>query len=496
MSMIKKLAGETAIYGTSSILSRLLNYMILTPYLTRTFAEAEYGVVSILYTYAAILIILFTYRMETAFFRFGSRDGQLDKAFSTASFSLIFSTIAFSLLIWIGINPISEWLHFSAHPEYILTVLGMIGLDTLVAIPFARLRLENRPMLFAATKTLQIIFNIIFIFLFLKVLPGLYENGHAWAGWFYRAENRIGDLFLANLLANGIILLILSPVYLRIRWVFDPVLWKTMLKYAGPLIIVGFAAVVNQLIALPLLEHLLPGDLQQNRAQTGIFSAASKLAVLMNLFTQAFNYAAEPFFFRHAQESDSREIYAQVGYAFSLVGSVVFLGISLFLEIVKYFLGPDLRGGLGVVPILLMAYLFLGLYYNFSIWYKLADRTRYGAYISLGGVVITLLINFIFVPMPAVGYYAAAWAAFFCYFFMATASYLSGRSFYPINYPLRRMGRSIALAGALYILASGLSSNIYPNASLFFKLSINGLVLLTYIGYLWKYEGKMIRQLF
>jgi O-antigen/teichoic acid export membrane protein len=360
MSLIKKLAGETAIYGTSSILSRLLNYLILTPYLTRTFAEAEYGVVSILYTYAAILMIAFTYRMETAFFRFGSKEGQMDRAFSTASFSLFFSTIVFCLLIWTSIEPISAWLNFGDHPEYILTVMGIIAMDALVAIPFARLRLENRPIWFATAKTLHILLNIGFIFLFLKILPDLYANGHEWTTYFFRPDNRIGDLFLANLLASGILVLILAPVYLRIKLVFVAGLWKQMINYAWPLIIVGFAAVINQLIALPLLENLLPGSLEENRAQTGIYSAAAKLAVLMNLFTQAFNYAAEPFFFRHAERDDSQQVYGQVGYAFAIVGSLVFLGISLYLDLIKFFLGPDLRGGLGVVPILLLAYLFLG----------------------------------------------------------------------------------------------------------------------------------------
>ncbi|MBR9922002.1 MAG: oligosaccharide flippase family protein [Bacteroidetes bacterium] len=496
MSLIKKLAGETAIYGTSSILSRLLNYLILTPYLTRAFERAEYGAVSILYTYAAILMIVFTYRMETAFFRYGSREGEMDKTFSTASFSLITSTLVFGLLIWIGITPISAWLNFADHPEYILTVVGIIAMDALSAIPYARLRLENKPLWFAAAKTLHILINIFFIFLFLKILPGWYENGQEWTSWFFRPENRIGDLFLANFLASGIILLILSPVYRRIKWVFDPKLWRKMIKYAAPLIIVGFAAVINQLIALPLLEYLLPGTIEENRAQTGIFSAAAKLAVLMNLFTQAFNYAAEPFFFRHAEESDSREIYAQVGYAFALVGSVVFLAISLYLDVIKFFLGPDLRGGLGVVPILLMAYLFLGLYYNFSIWYKLADRTRFGAYISVGGVAITLLINFILVPLPGVGFFGAAWAALACYFFMAAASYYTGRKHYPIRYPLRRMGRAIFLAAALYLLGSGLTSNLFLNASGFFKFVIHTFTLLLFVFYIWRYERTMIRKLF
>jgi O-antigen/teichoic acid export membrane protein len=494
MSLIKKLAGETAIYGTSSILSRLLNYLILTPYLTRTFAEAEYGVVSILYTYAAILMIAFTYRMETAFFRFGSKEGQMDRAFSTASFSLFFSTIVFCLLIWTSIEPISAWLNFGDHPEYILTVMGIIAMDALVAIPFARLRLENRPIWFATAKTLHILLNIGFIFLFLKILPDLYANGHEWTTYFFRPDNRIGDLFLANLLASGILVLILAPVYLRIKLVFVAGLWKQMINYAWPLIIVGFAAVINQLIALPLLENLLPGSLEENRAQTGIYSAAAKLAVLMNLFTQAFNYAAEPFFFRHAERDDSQQVYGQVGYAFAIVGSLVFLGISLYLDLIKFFLGPDLRGGLGVVPILLLAYLFLGLYYNFSIWYKLADRTRIGAWISLGGVAITLLVNFIFVPIPSIGYYGAAFAALACYALMAALSYHTGQKNYPIKYPVRRMRRAIIFAVIIYLAAAMMTSGL-EIAGLGVKMTINTLALGLFVAFLWKYEREAIRRM-
>ena len=492
MSLIKKLAGETAIYGTSSILSRLLNYLILTPYLTRTFAEAEYGVVSILYTYAAILMIAFTYRMETAFFRFGSKEGALNKAFSTASFSLFFSTLAFCILIWAGLQPLSEWLNFGEHPEYLLTVTGIIAMDALTAIPFARLRLENRPLWFAAAKTLHILINIGFIFLFLKVLPDLHKSGFEWAANFYRPENRIGDLFLANFLASGIILAILAPVYWRIKLVFDAALWRRMLLYAWPLIIVGFAAVINQLIALPLLENLLPGTLEENRAQTGIYSAAAKLAVLMNLFTQAFNYAAEPFFFRHAERDDSRQVYGQVGYAFAIVGSLVFLGISLYLDLVKFFLGPDLRGGLGVVPILLLAYLFLGLYYNFSIWYKLADRTRIGAWISLAGVGATLLINFILVPIPAIGYYGAAVAALACYFIMAMLSYRTGQKNYPIKYPVRRMRRAIIIAVAIYLAAAMMTNNM---EHLGLKMLLHTMALGLFLAFLWKYERGAIRRI-
>lgn len=450
MSLIRKLASDTAIYGVSSILSRLLNYLILTPYLTRVFLEGEYGEISILFTYAGILTVLFTYRMETAFFRFGSRNEDMEKTFSTGSFSLIASTVVFSALILIGLEPIAAMVNYPDRPEYVLLVLGIIIFDALMALPFARLRLEGRPIRFAALKTAHILLNVVFIFFLLEVLPLLARQGAAWADFIFDEKWRVAFVFLSNLLASFCILLFFLPQYLRIKWTFDPALLKRMIVYAMPLVIVGLAAVINQLIALPLLENLLPGTLEENRAQTGIFSAASKLAILMNLFTQAFNYAAEPFFFHHAARSDSRDIYAQTGQAFSLVGSFVFLGIMLYMDLIQYFIGAHLRAGLGVVPVLLLAYYFLGLYYNFSIWYKLADRTYMGAVISIAGVFITLALNFWLVPIPSVGYYGAAWAAFACYGFMAVASYLTGRRYFPVPYPMGRMAIYIGLAAGLY----------------------------------------------
>lgn len=471
--MIRKFAGETAIYGSSSILGRLLQYVILTPYLTREFAEAEYGVIQIIYTYAGILIVLFTYRMETAFFRFGSREGQMDKAFSTASWSLLLSTLLLFGLGLFFLGPLSEALNFAEHPEYLLLLLSITALDTFAALPFARLRLENRPLRFALARILQIVLNIAFLFIFLELI----EFG-----------DRISAVFWANLLANGAVLLLLLPVFFRIKFQFDSGLMWQMLRYAMPLVIVGLAAVVNQLIALPLMETWLTGTLEQNRAQAGVYGAALKLAVLMNLFTQAFNYAAEPFFFRNADRADAREHYAQIARMFTLVGCLAFLGVTLYIDLIKYLIGPDLRAGIGIVPIVLMAYLLLGLYYNFSAWYKLADRTWIGAVISTGGVVITLLVNYF--TLPSIGYAGAAWAALACYGFMAMASYLSGRRVYPIPYRIDRMllyiGITLSIFGASQLLRSERDPlNLIANTGL----------LLVFAGVIYKLEGRYLRQM-
>lgn len=507
MTLLKKLAGETAIYGVSSILSRVLNYFILVPYLTRVFLPEEYGVVNIFYTYIALLLILFTYRMETAFFRFGSKrdeapagdspgpeykNSNLQHSFSTASLSLLLSTGVFSALLLIFQQPVANWLKHPDHPEYVLYSLLIIALDALAAIPMARLRLENRPIRFAAIRVTGILVNIAFIFFFLEICPQLADRDVTWVELIYSEEHRIGYIFISNVLASGAMLILLLPLYARIRLLFDTALWRKMIIYAGPLIIAGIAGVINQLIGVPLLERLASPDLEYNRELAGIYTAAAKLAVLMNLFTQAFNYAAEPFFFRHADRSDAREVYAQVAQAFTLVGSLVFLGIMFYLDLIQYFLGKDFRSGLGVAPMLLIAYLFLGLFYNFSIWYKITDRTRIGGYIAAGGSIITLTINFAFIP--AIGYYAPAWAALACYIFMATASYLIGRRHYPVDYPVGRMATYLGLALALYFLSLGIENWIAPEMGL--KLAINTVLLLIYLTVIYRLDRRQILQIF
>ena len=492
MSLLKKLAGETAIYGTSSILSRLLHYVILTPFFTYFFSTGEYGVVSNMYVWAGLLMVLFTYRMETAFFRFASRDNDLEDVFSTASVSLLLSTLVLVALMILFAQPIAAWLGYPEHQNYVVWFSLIIGFDALAAVPFARLRLENRPIKFALIKTLNILINIFFIFFFFRFCPYMIEQEYSFFEAIYDPTDRIEYVFIANLLASTVVILLLLPAYFKIKLRFDKELWQKMMIYAMPLVIVGIAAIINQSIGIPMLIELLPGDRAANEAQAGIYSAAAKIAILMNLFTQAFNYAAEPFFFRNVERDDSSHIYAQVGQAFALVGSLVFLGIMLYLDIIQYFLGKDFRGGLGVVPILLMAYLCLGLYYNFSIWYKLTDKTIFGGYIAIGGAILTLSLNYTLIQNPDVGYYGPAWAALACYFFMAMASYWTGQRYYPIAYPLRKIFSYILLAVGCYLLS--LVFNTFVDPSIFLKLVVNTGILFLYLFLLFQLEKSLVRS--
>ncbi len=491
MSLVKKLAGETAIYGVSSILSRLLNYVVLTPYLTRVFLPEEYGIVSDMYAYAALLMVLFTYRMETAFFRFASREDGISSTFSTSSISLIFTTILFVGSLLFFAQPVANFLEYPDQKDYVIWFTFIIGFDALAAIPFAKLRLENRPIRFAVVKTLNIIVNIFFIFFFLEICPYLIEKGWNRLEVIYNSENRIAYVFIANFLGSLSVMLILLPEYFKIKLTFDKVLWKKMITYSLPLVIVGIAAVINQLINIPLLKEFLPYDLDTNLAKIGVFTACFKIAILMSLFIQAFNYAAEPFFFRHAQRDDSRLVYAQVGQAFAMVGSLVFLGIMSYIDIIQYFIGEDFREGLHVVPILLLAFLFLGLYYNFSIWFKLTDRTRIGAYISVVGAVITIVLNIILIPI--IEYEGSAWAALACYTFMAFTSYFIGKRYYPIPYPIGKMLFYIGLAVGAYFAGESLKNMLNDNFWLI--IFVNTIILIIYLAIIYFLEKRTIQKI-
>lgn len=494
MSFLKKLAGQTAIYGVSSILSRLLNYIILTPYLTRVFLPSEYGVVSEIYTYIALLLVFFTYRMETGYFRFSTKsEDNVQKTFSTASLSILISTFFYGSLMLIFSQSIADLLKYPDNANYIVWFTFIIAFDALSAIPFARLRLKNQPIRFAAIKTLSILVNIFFILFFLEGLPWLSLN--AWTGldFLYNPDDRIAYIFIANFLGSLAAICCLLPHYFHIEFRLDKALWKEMMVYTLPLTLVGLAAVINQLISLPLLKFLLPYGIEENQAQVGIYTASMRIAILMSLFIQAFNYAAEPFFFRNAKEANAKEIYAKVGQAFALVGSLIFLGIMLYLDLIQLLLGKDFREALGVVPILLLAFLFLGLYYNFSIWYKLSDKTKIGAYISIAGALITLALNFWLIPI--IGYYGAAWAALACYSFMAAAGYFTGQKYYPIAYPIRKMLFYIGLSVLVYY-ASVQTLTFVKWDSIFLKLLLNTVFFGVFLGIIYSIEkDKLFKEL-
>jgi O-antigen/teichoic acid export membrane protein len=416
----------------------VLAFAFLTPFLTYNFGKADMGIQTELYSWAAFLLIPLTYRMETAMFRFGSKQEELMPAFRTAAISVLLSTIALGTLLIIISGSIADWLEYSDKKQFIVWVILIVAIDALMAIPFALLRLQEKAMSFAGIKIINMLTYLGLVFFFVKAGPDLYVNNMLFAQYWYNPFVGIGWVFIANLIANILTLGMLMPAYIRLfknrekEPFFDTVLWKKMMVYAGPLIIVGLAAVINEVLDRTLLKLLLTGDLESRLAQVGIYGACYKIAIFMNLLTQAFNYAAEPFFFKHAAKDGSRQLYADVALVFSILGSVVFLGIMLFMDIFQYFVAAPYREGLHIVPILLIANLFLGLYFSVASWYKLADKTVMGIYISGAGAIITILGNLILIPL--LGYAGAAWATLLCYAAMLLAAYYLGQKYYPVPY--------------------------------------------------------------
>ncbi|MBK9335754.1 MAG: polysaccharide biosynthesis protein [Lewinellaceae bacterium] len=488
MSLLKKLAGETVLYGLSSIVGRLLN-MLLVPFYTRVLSStSEYGAVIDLYATSAFIMVLFSYRMESAFFRFGTPAEDRDRTFSTGMVSLFGTTAVLAGALWRFAQPIADALQYPQHPEYVRWFALILAFDCLAELPFARLRLEQRPRRFVFIKLTNIAVNIGMNLFWLVFCPWAAQNGMNWVHAVWSPGLGVGYIFMSNLLASIVTLALLSPQFRAIRRAFDRVLWSQMLRYSAPLIIVSLAGIVDEMFSRAMLKYLLPGTADENLGQVGIFGANYKLAALITLFTQAYRYAAEPFFFRHAQEKDALRTQAMVTKWFTITSAAGMLAILLFLDLVKYFIAPEYWGGLHVVPILLLANLLLGVYYNFSIWYRLKDRTGLGAWISVAGAVITIALNLVLIPLY--GYTGAAWVTLVCYMFMSAATWYTGRKHYPVPYELGRMALHVGLVLGLFGV-SLLLKMLLP-APAVVLLGVNAVLFAGYVGvvYFWEKPWK------
>jgi len=497
---LRKLAGETAIYGLNSIVGRVLNF-VLVPLYTSVFEPSEYSVVINLLSFAGIALVFFTHRMELAYFRFGTENQEEEhRSFNAAIFSVIFTTALLGILSLFFSNSIVNLLGYLEY-NYLFRLLAiLIIIDALSEIPYAKLRLEQRPIRFATIRLTSIFINIGLNLFFLLFCPYALQSEswsflHPLFNLVYHEEWLLAYIFISTLIGNGIAFLLLSPTLLRIRWrEFDPVIWKKMFRYALPLVVVGISYLLNETFDRLVMPKLLSGTLEENKVQLGIYGACYKLTMFLTLFTQAFRYGAEPFFFRQKTAENAKEIYANVAKFFSIIGAVGFLSVLLYLDILKpIFLKKEIYWeGIAVVPILLLANLFLGIYYNLSIWYKLTDQTRWGAYISVFGAIITISLNIIF--MPIYGYMAAAWITFLCYFLMMSASYWLGQRKYPVPYEVGKIVLYIVAAVAMY----GLSLWVRPslNENLWGILGVNTLILVLYLSFIYEREKKAVRQFF
>lgn len=452
-SFIQKLASQTAIYGLSSIVGRLLNYL-LVPLYTRLFLPGEYGVVTELYAYAVFLQVLLTYGTETAFFRF-AKDKLENKVFSSILVALTATSAFFVVFVFLFIEPISVFLQYTQHPEYIRWFAIIVAVDTFVSIPFANLRLHEKAFKFVTIKLINIGLNIGLNLFFLIYAPSAYSaNPHIWFSAFFNPDFGIEYIFISNLIASLVTFIIFVPDLVLIKWQFDYIVLKSILKYSAPLMLAGMAGMVNESLDRILLKHfLLVPEYALNASdyimtQIGIYGANYKLSILMTLFIQTFRYAVEPFFFKQAEKSDAKQKYAQLLVYFVLFGLIIFLAITLFLDIVKHFIDVTYHQGLVIVPILLLANLFLGIIFNLSVWYKLTNRTIYGAGLAIFGALITIVANLILIPQ--IGYLGSAWATFICYASMMIVSYFIGRRFYPINYNIVKILAYSVLAIGLF----------------------------------------------
>jgi O-antigen/teichoic acid export membrane protein len=458
---LRSLAGQTLVYGMGTIVPRLLNYL-LVPYYTRVFMQGEYGQITELYAYVAFFMVLLTYGMETAFFRFSQKE-DTNKVFNAIFSLIIVTTTVFLLLIAFSFNFLAGLIQYSGSQEFILFTGLVVALDAATAVPFALLRKQNKARKFATIKLVNVVVNISLNLLFLTLIP---EKSHQLSSMFFGPDsNLIIWVFIANLISSLVSLLMLFPHLKNFRWKLDFQYLKPILRYALPVLIVGLAGMVNEVIDKILLKYLLP-DSKTAMQQVGIYGANYKLGVLMTLFIQMFRYAAEPFFFSHADKKDSPELFSKVMNYFVILGLFIFLLVTLYLDFFKLLVDKSYYSGLTIVPIILMANLFYGIFFNLSIWYKLTDRTGDAGWVSVGGAAITLILNILLIPI--MGYMGSAWATLACYFVMMLVSYFWGNKVYPIPYKTGRITLYVLAALIIYFISRELD-----NIPQLFRYSIN-----------------------
>lgn len=482
MKLFHKLFKQTFIYGLATVLPRMLSFL-LVPLYTAVMPPEPYGELSLVFVWFALFNVLLAYGMETAFFRFFNKEAEPERVLTTSLLALTSSTLLFVILAFMVRTPLSEFLNFD--PVYFGYFVIILGLDALVIVPFARLRAEEKPGIYAVVKLANVSVNIAFNLFFLLALPRLAaEDPEGLWGRLYRPDYEINYILISMVIASGITLLILSGNYIRRSWTFDQALLKRMLRYGFPVMIAGIAFTINEVFDKYLLTELLPADIA--KAEMGKYAACYKLAMIMTLFATAFRLGIEPFFFSHANSENPKRAYAQITNYFVVLGSVILLAVVVFADVLKVLFVRDEAywEAMTIVPIILLASFCLGIYHNLSVWYKVTDRTRVGALISIAGAVITISINIAFIPLY--GYYASAWATLAAYGSMVILSYLWGRKYYPIPYNLRK----IAFYLGVSLLFSGLTFYVF-NRALYVGLPL----LFVFLGLLYRLEKEVLLKL-
>lgn len=432
MASLKSLARETAIYGLSSIVGRFLNYLLVPLYTFRiSSASGGYGVITEIYAYVALLLVLLTFGMETTFFRFSNKEGEdARRVYSTTLLAVLGVGVCFLAVIFGFLDEIAAFLHYSDHPEYLGMMAACVAIDAFQSIPFAYLRLQKRALKFAALKLLFIFLNISLNLLYYVVL----------------GKSDVFYAFAINLFCTALITVFFYPELRCVRWTLDWPLLRRMLRYAWPILILGIAGILNQTADKLIYCRLVEGA--AGKTQLGIYGACVKIAMIMAMITQAFRYAYEPFVFGKVKEVDSRQTYAAAMKYFVIFTLLAFLAVMAYLDVLKHIIAPDYWEGLDVVPVVMAAEIMMGIYFNLSFWYKLTDRTVWGSWFSGIGCAVLVAVNVLFIPQY--GYMACAWAGCAGYGTAMLLSYFVGQRYYPINYPLKSIGSYVLLAAFFY----------------------------------------------
>jgi len=479
-------------YGLSSIFANFLNYL-LTPYLTHYMSAAVYGEMSLIYAAIPFMNVVYTYGMETTFFRFSNKDHNGRHVYNIGNISLMGTTLLFTALLVLFRVPVAALLRIEAHPEFVVWAAAIIAIDTLATLPFAKLRNDGRPHKYAFIKVAGIFLNIALVVFFYTILPG-YAKQHPEsfvAGW-YDPDLGAGYYIIANLAMSAFTFLLLLPEFLSIRLQWDGQLWKQMILYSAPLLIVGFGGVINETFDRIMLGWWSPASTEiGKKTEVGIYSACYKLSILITLFVRAFRMGAEPFFFQQAKGEDAPKTYARVMHYFVIAICVMFLAVMLYLDIWREFIrNRQLWAGLKIVPVLLVANMCLGVYYNLSIWYKISHKTTAGATITFIGAGITLLINYLFIP--EFGYVACAWATLACYASMMLISYFWGQKVYPVPYQTQRLSGYFLLMLGVYAIHYLISSQL---AGIGIHLISGTILLVIYLWIIGRRERESLKKI-
>ena len=482
MPNLKSLAKDTAIYGMSSIIGRFLNYLLVPLYTAKlSAASGGYGVITNIYAYTALMLVLLTYGMETSFFRFANKQGEdPQKVYSTILLMVASTSLLFILLVLTFISPISSFMGYADHPSYVWVMAITVAIDAFQCIPFAYLRYKKKPLKFAALKLLFIMLNISLNIVFFLLLPALYKSHPQEISLIYSPSVGAGYAFYINLACTASITLCFRKELTGFRYCFDTPLAKRLLRYGWPILVLGIAGILNQTADKILFPYIYMGA--NAHEQLGIYGAASKIAMIMAMITQAFRYAYEPFVFGKAREGDNRHTYALAMRYFIVFTLLAFLCVVGYLGLLKYLIGSDYWSGLKVVPIVMAAEIMMGVYFNLSFWYKLIDKTIWGAWFSGIGCAVLITVNIVFVPR--FGYMACAWAGFAGYATAMLLSYFTGQKYYPVNYPVKDMLVYVALAMTLFICIALSNARFSLPAS----LAVNTFVIIIFVAYIFKKE--------